>query len=115
MTASVVPSDISPDVLTDGHWETVRGVQRWVADDPMAPAVITGLIACPSCHARIDETCKTATGRVTTPHTVRLVPRLCPCGAGLPAPKRRMCDECSARSLQRSKNEHSRRRRARAA
>ena len=100
----------SPAVLVGGHWENVRGVQRWVPGET-TPVVITGLIACPSCHARIDETCKTTSGHVTTPHTVRLVPRKCPCGADLPAPKRRMCDECSARSLQRSKNEHSRRRR----
>lgn len=97
----MITPDISPDILTDGHWETVRGIQRWVGE----PVVI----ACPTCQARADQMCRTTTGRTTTPHGGRLIPRCCPCGAAVTG-KRWLCDPCRA-EVTRESNRASRQRR----
>ena len=103
MTASVVPTDISPDVLTDGHWETVRGIQRWVGE--------LVVIACPTCHARADQMCRTASGHTTTPHGGRLIPRCCPCGAQVKG-RRWLCDPCRSEATRQSNRLSRERRRA---
>lgn len=54
------------------------------------------LIACPTCHAKVTESCRSQTGHRTTPHGSRLVPRLCVCGSLL-APRRRYCNGCRDR------------------
>lgn len=67
-----------------------------VAAPEPEPRRIHDLIACPTCHARVDETCRTRSGHTTTPHSSRLAPRLCPCGSQLAA-RRRYCDPCRDR------------------
>lgn len=100
-----------PDELT---WVPRAGVLVAVQTEPPPPPPLVDvhqLIACPTCRARVDETCKSATGHRTTPHASRLAPRLCPCGASL-APRRRLCDPCAAKALRVSKRDYLRRRRA---
>lgn len=82
-----------------------------VETEPAPPIDLHAFIACPTCRARIDETCKTASGHTTTPHGNRLVARRCRCGADVEA-HRRYCDPCAKLSIQASKNEHARLRRA---
>lgn len=80
---------------------TVRWVRRGlvlVADlEPPppspAPRPVHELIACPTCRARVDESCRTPAGNVREPHTTRLVARTCPCGASL-APRKQLCERC---------------------
>lgn len=75
------------------------------------PAVnVHRLVACPTCLARMDETCKTPSGQVTAEHGSRLVSRVCSCG-GPVKPRHHYCDTCGPRALQVSKNDHGRRRR----
>lgn len=104
-----------PDVaLTGGSWQPSGAVMRWVADDPYADAPeldMRLLVACPTCRAAVDQTCRTRSGHTTTPHGSRLAPRLCRCGAQL-GWHRRMCDPCRDASLQASKNEWAERKRA---
>jgi hypothetical protein len=87
----------APDVLTDGSWQVVRGVQRWVPDvvgTPVRPEWdVRLLVACPKCKAKVDQTCRTKGGFPSAPHVRRLAPRLCPCG-GLVAPHRKLCERC---------------------
>lgn len=102
-----------PDVIT---WVPRRGILVAVPTklEPPPPAVaVHRLIACPTCHAHVDETCKTASGHRTTPHASRLAPRLCPCGATLGA-RRRLCDLCAVEASRVSKRDYLRRRRAQA-
>lgn len=116
----------SSDILTGGAWIVVRGVSRWVAeqspadvaaeaDEPnlaiVGPPSVAGLIACPTCHARVGQTCRTKTGHTTTPHFSRLVPRLCQCGALL-ASKSRYCPPCRDEVNRVNKRDYLRRRRA---
>lgn len=68
------------------------------------------LIACPTCFARVDETCRTKSGNVTKPHGSRLVSRRCSCGNAV-APQCSYCSFCAREKLQQSKNEHGRLRR----
>lgn len=56
---------------------------------------IGDLIACPTCHAKVSELCKTRTGRHRQEHASRLVPRRCHCG-GAVGPGKKMCDLCRA-------------------
>jgi hypothetical protein len=60
---------------------------------PSLARTIHDLIACPTCHARVDERCKSATGTPRSPHVNRLVPRRCPCGASL-EDRKQMCEQC---------------------
>ena len=106
--------DNSPDILAWGEWRRVGLVLRWVpgAPPPVTPAVnVTSLLACPTCHAKVGQTCRTCTGHATTMHGSRLTARLCRCGAVL-APRRRYCDPCRDAALQEAKNASARRRRA---
>lgn len=112
----MIAPDISPDVLTDGHWETVRGIQRWVAEPGMEPRQTAStpfdqLTACPTCHARVDQMCRTATGHTTTPHGGRLIARCCPCGAQVKG-KRWLCEPCRAEATRESNRLSRQRRRA---
>jgi hypothetical protein len=89
--------DIGDDIaLTRGSWQRDGLVMRWVPN-PTKPVRreldLSTLIACPSCHAKVTESCKTKSGHTTFRHTSRLVGRLCKCGSSLPG-QRRMCDEC---------------------
>lgn len=73
-----------------------------VAKPPTPPPMterrrdIGDLIACPSCHARVTECCRTKSGHTTRDHSCRLVPRLCPCGTPL-LPRKRYCVPCGVR------------------
>lgn len=100
--------------LTGGAWVAQGGIQRWVPGaEPVAEPVAEviaydSLIACPTCHARAHETCRTESGHTTTPHGSRLIGRLCICGEPL-APRRRYCDPCRDETDRRNKRESSRR------
>jgi hypothetical protein len=57
----------APDALTDGAWlPDDRMTLRWVANAAPPPARrddLHRLIACPTCHAKVDETCRSDGGR----------------------------------------------------
>jgi hypothetical protein len=78
----------------------------------MMPVSIHALIACPTCHARLDESCRTPSGHTTTAHGSRLASRRCPCGAAL-GYRRSLCDDCRDERLRASKRAYLRRRRRR--
>ena len=106
----------SPNVLADGAWrfDPWRRVQVWV-ETPGAQRVeevdLSELLACPTCHARVDQTCRTKSGHRTTPHGNRIVPRQCKCGRAL-APRKRFCDECRAETRRSTKRAWDQRRKA---
>lgn len=80
--------------LTDGTWRTRGLVRVWVPSTPPRRKVdLSSLIACPTCHARIDQSCRTRSGHTTVEHANRLVRRKCPCGSELEG-QRRYCDDC---------------------
>jgi len=85
-------------------------VLRLVPELPTLPP-LAELIACPTCHAKVTETCRTKSGHTTTPHHSRLAPRLCPCGE-LPISNGAYCRPCGFESIRVSKREHLRRLRA---
>lgn len=60
------------------------------------PSPMHALIACGTCGARVDESCRTVNGHTTKPHEGRVAPRLCPCGAPL-AYRKRYCTPCRDR------------------
>ncbi len=94
--------------LIDGEW-TGSLVRRWTpgSELPPTPAELatlrplrrkqggnySRLLACPTCHARLTETCRTTGGNPTADHAERLVSRRCPCGAPVAA-KKRYCEPC---------------------
>lgn len=91
----------APDVLTDGSWQhDGRGVLRWVPDPTTILETrvnVADLIACPTCHAKGGETCKSRGGNPVLPHTSRIVARYCQCGVPLPyrrGSRRKLCDDC---------------------
>lgn len=104
------------DGLAEGRWVTNgRGTLVW-QDDPtplidQARVDVALLIACPTCHAKVTEICRTRSGRRTTPHDSRLAPRLCCCGTLL-APRARYCEPCRDEANRASKRESQRRIRA---
>lgn len=51
------------------------------------------LIACPTCGASVNRPCRTSGGHPAASHKSRLAPRLCECGARVPAMKT-MCVPC---------------------
>lgn len=69
------------------------------------------LIACPTCRARMDEGCRTKSGRRTTPHGSRLVAKVCICGGKIDY-HRKLCDSCRDAALRESKRDYARRARA---
>ena len=80
--------------LTGGTWQRQGLVMVWVPDVPQPRQVdLSTLIACPTCHARIDQSCRTRSGHTTAEHANRLVRRKCACGSEL-AGQRRYCDDC---------------------
>lgn len=104
------------DALPPGRWER-RGPTLVYVEDGAAPTSastasvsslvpkpdkpakaldVSQLIACPTCRAKVTESCRTRSGHTTKPHGSRLAPRLCPCGSLL-APRRRYCDPCRDR------------------
>lgn len=96
MTAPTIDHDSI--ALYGGRWQTDRGIQRWVPE-PWSPPVrrevdIHDLIACPTCHCRADETCRTRKGLRTNDHANRLIARRCPCGENV-APRCRYCRDCA--------------------
>lgn len=101
-------TDISPDVLDeeDGQWVQCGATKVWqVRPRPAvsngvphipAPAQsldVSKLIACPTCHAKVTERCKSAGGIGRSPHVNRLAPRLCPCGELLGG-RKQLCEWC---------------------
>lgn len=111
----------SSDILTGGAWVVVRGVSRWVADEPVEDAEPTltitpsalDLIACPYCNAKVTESCKNSSGRRREPHKDRLTRRLCQCGA-IPAMWKTYCEPCRVKARDRSLRGRERRRVAKA-
>ncbi|MDB5716491.1 MAG: hypothetical protein JWO15_3888 [Sphingomonadales bacterium] len=99
--------------LTGGRWVPADGIMRWVETPVEAPTPINlhALIACPTCRARVDQTCRTRSGHTTTPHQSRLAPRLCQCGALLDW-RRRYCEPCAVEAVRVIKRESQRRIRA---
>ena len=83
----------SPDVLEDGAWTKRGHIVVWVPSKP--PVALPGEfpIACPRCKARANEGCRTWAGRRTKSHGVRVLPRLCNCGAELGRYQQK-CDGC---------------------
>ncbi|WP_425490171.1 zinc finger domain-containing protein [Nocardioides soli] len=61
----------------------------------LTPADVAKMIACPTCRARVDQMCRTTTGRTRSPHPTRLVIKRCPCGEPI-NPGRKVCDDCRA-------------------
>lgn len=98
--------------LTDGRWVRRGPVLVWddtplpdevTAIRPPAPkaATLPPLIACPTCHATVTQTCRTAGGNPTADHADRLVTRRCPCGALL-EPRKQWCEPCRAAARRRT-------------
>lgn len=54
---------------------------------------LSQLIACPTCGASVNQQCRTTGGHPAASHKARLAPRLCECGARVPANKT-MCIPC---------------------
>jgi hypothetical protein len=61
----------------------------------LTPRDVARMIACPTCHARVDQMCHTATGHHREPHATRLIPKRCPCGELVEAGKK-VCEDCRA-------------------
>jgi hypothetical protein len=78
-------------VLVDGI-KVARPRLRAALGDVLTDADVAQMIACPTCLAKVCESCRTASGN-STEHHLRLVPRRCRCG-GLLEPKRTYCDPC---------------------
>lgn len=106
--------DGEPVALVGGSWKPVRGVLRWVPDAETVardeleelrqrtrrgkkPTSGGDLVACPTCLARLSETCKTRGGNPTNPHRERLASRRCVCG-DLLAPRKVYCEPCRQRA-----------------
>ncbi|KAB2808339.1 hypothetical protein F9L07_22755 [Pimelobacter simplex] len=88
-----------PDLIA---WER-RGmilVAPGTSTTPPTPTYdVSELIACPTCHARVVERCKSATGTPRSPHVNRLVPRRCPCGESLDD-RKQFCEWCRREARQ---------------
>lgn len=89
---------MTTDALEHGEWRTIDGIQRWTPTAASLTRTLAGLrfvdlIACPTCRARIAQSCKTKAGNPREPHVTRLVPRRCPCGARLAA-RKTYCEDC---------------------
>lgn len=87
------------DQLSDLEWVTIDGIKvarprrRATPAEPLTPADVAQMIACPTCQAKVCEPCRTPAGN-STEHVLRLVPRRCQCGALL-APKCTFCETCA--------------------
>lgn len=92
----------SPDVLADGHWENVRGIQRWIADPQpiqtpqrrVKRPQIEWRNTCPVCSAQPGRPCRTPNGHWTDQHRARKEDLLCACGAPLAKVNSRYCEAC---------------------
>lgn len=85
------------DVLANGEWVRRGMVWHWVANEPPekdedGAYTPHDLIACGTCYARMDERCKTTTGK---DHNRRLVKRVCACGGSI-RPREQICGWCRA-------------------
>lgn len=91
--------------LEDGEW-VGSVVRRWKPNLAVVPQPkvydLRELIACPTCHAKVTESCVTKTGHRTTNHGSRLAPKLCPCG-DWPRPNCVYCEPCRADNDRRAK------------
>lgn len=88
--------------LTNGYWAQRGMIKVWVHVEPLIELKQEptydprDLIACPTCHAHMDERCKGWDGRpLSRSHGSRLVKRVCSCG--MPVRFREpMCGFCRA-------------------
>lgn len=72
-----------------------RRVRRPLPESIPRPEKVRDLIACPTCHAKAWQSCRTPSGnRLSRPHKDRLVGRLCPCGEK-PKPNATYCEPCA--------------------
>jgi hypothetical protein len=55
------------------------------------------LVACPTCGAKVGQSCRTKNGNRAGSHKDRLTPRLCECGS-VATPNCTMCDPCREQS-----------------
>jgi hypothetical protein len=97
-------------------WE-LRGAVRVAVPAPQVNTEVVArtvhdLIACATCRARVDESCKTSSGKRRRPHDLRFAPQLCPCGNSRGGPKRKLCPSCAEISTREAKRDYMRRRRA---
>lgn len=94
----------------DEYVAALLGVLRRI--DTLPEQRAHDLVACVTCHARVDEACRTSTGRRRRPHDLRVAPHLCPCGRRRGGPGRQLCDGCRDRLNRESKRDYMRRVRA---
>jgi hypothetical protein len=85
------------DMLTNGQWVLRGAIRVWV-ENPRVQMTADfrphDFIACPTCHARMDEKCQRRNGKESS-HSSRLVRRVCACGASV-RPREPMCGFCRA-------------------
>ncbi len=113
------PDDGLPE--DQGRWMAGKhGILRWVGPIEHTPPAVElvedapprALIACPTCRALINESCKTRNGHRRSHHKERLMDRVCPCGS--PAQDFGLyCEPCAELSKRRNWRESKRRARAR--
>ena len=96
----------SSDILTDGRWVNVKGVQRWAPNptpDTIKQARKDRALRrpCPFCGVGPGDACRTPGGHFTHLHATRQsVPR-CPCGEPINIATKshpRYCEPCAIES-----------------
>lgn len=102
------------DELKGGRWVQHGYIMRWEPTPKRRrlPRLVPdklGLIACPTCYARVDQACTNPGGGQRIPHPDRLVGRRCPCGATVEG-RKRYCETCRVESIKASRREYARRR-----
>lgn len=86
------------NILDNGQWVRRGLVWHWQPSSTPPTKLDAAtyrphdLIACPACHARMDEPCKT---KKRTNHATRLVKRVCSCGDPV-RQNEPMCPTCRA-------------------
>lgn len=91
-----------------GRWVQRGLVKVWEAT-PSPALDVAQLIACPTCRARVTQSCRSSGGHPRAPHSTRLVSRRCACGSLLER-KKSVCTFCRHENDQASKNAYGRRR-----
>lgn len=107
MSAHLDDRERGPIALTDGTWQRKGLVMRWVPE----PRRLRGLIACPTCRARIDQHCTSASGKRCHDHANRVLSRRCACGAEL-MPYKSWCPKCAREARREAWRKYGRNRRA---
>lgn len=103
--------------LTGGQWVPIGGIMRWCAGEEPAAEVaarfdFSTLIACPTCAAKVTQSCRTTSGYPAKAHRARITSRRCPCGARAPS-NAILCEPCRLQARRDSWRAAQRRLRAR--